>query len=93
MKYTEQEINDMIVGALKFNKLDSNISSKKKIQALKSFKALLEIDNDYSCLKISKTSDKEKIAEYESRMAANNQALSELVHCIIYLNKEVKQLK
>ena len=93
MEYTEQDIISMINGVLKFNKIDTNISSKRKLQVLKNFKMLLETDNDYSYLNISHTNDEEKIDEYNSRMTANNQALNEIEHCIKYLNEQRKQEK
>ena len=93
MKYTEQELNDMIDGLLRYCNVSDKLSNKEKLKILKDIKINLEIDSEYAYGLVSDMNDKEKLEKLNRRMNANNMAIKEINMCINYLIQEVKKEK
>ena len=93
MNYTEQEINDMIDGLLRYCNIEEKLTNKEKLKTLKDIKLNLEIDSDITYDRISNICDKFLIEQGNKRMMSNNMAIKEINACIRYLEEEIKKEK
>ena len=93
MKYTKEELENMIDGLFRYCNIEEELSDKQKIKILKDIKISLEADSDFSYDIASNTLDKKVKEKNLARFNANTLAINEINICIRYLKYKLSKEK